>query len=178
MDSSSSSSTHSSQSLETQRNRPVIVSMSALYQTFFLYLEPLSTGVGGFYAFVLPRTYLELTHAESVPSASSPVPISMTVVLAQLANLYLLFALNEGLVLRCTNDLGLWRTLLFGLLIADFGHLYSVHELGVTKYWQVQHWNAMDAGNIGFVYIGAMMRISFLAGVGVQAMSVGEKVKK
>jgi hypothetical protein len=99
-------------------------------------------------------------------------------VLAQLANLYVLFALNEGLVLRCTDDLRVWKTLLFGLLVADVGHLCSVHELGLHKYWQVQHWNAMDAGNIGFVYLGAAMRISFLSGVGVQSTSAGVKVKK
>jgi hypothetical protein len=159
-------------------NGQVINSMSPFYRIFFLYLEPLSTIIGAFYAFVLPSTYLELTHAASAPTATS-VPISTQVVLAQLANLYFLFAINEGLVLRCTHDLRVWKTLLFGLLVADFGHLYSVYELGFSKYWEVWLWNAMDAGNIGFVYVGAMMRISFLLGVAVETPSgAQEKVKK
>ena len=122
----------------------VIISMSHLYRIFFLYLEPLSTIVGAFYASILPNTYLELTHAPSAPSFASTVPVSTSVVLTQLANLYFLFALNEGLVLRSTNDVRVWKTLLFGLLVADFGHLYSVYGLGVHKYCQVWGWNAMD----------------------------------
>jgi hypothetical protein len=155
-----------------------IVSLSSLYQIFFLYLEPVSTLVGAYYAHLRPRTYLALTHAASAPQPPSLVPTSTSVVLSQLANLYFLFALNEGLVLRSTNDLKVWRTLLFGLLVADLGHLYSLWELGMGKYWQVWEWNAMDGGNIGFVYLGAVMRISFLLGLGVNARQVGEKVKK
>ena len=155
----------------------LILSMSPLYQIFFLYLEPVSTVVGAFYAYVLPGTYLDLTHAPSAPE--SAVPTSTTVVLAQLANLYFLFALNEGLVLRSTSDVRVWKTLLFGLLIADFGHLFSVYELGLHKYWQVWVWNAMDMGNIGFVYLGALMRVCFLSGVGLTtSKSLSRRIKQ
>lgn len=149
-----------------------IVSMSLLYRIFFLYIEPLSTIIGAYYAFVLPRTYLELTHLSSAPLPTTPVPTSSTVVLAQLANLYFLFALNEGLVLRATSDLRVWKTLLFGLLIADLGHLFSVREVGYHVYWRFWTWNAIDAGNVGFVYAGAITRIMFLSGVGVAAVPV------
>jgi len=142
------------------------VRISTLYRLFFLYVEPLSTIIGAFYAHLLPRTYLELTHSASAPREA--LPISTTVVLTQLANLYLLFALNEGLVLRATNNLRVWRTLLFGLLIADFGHLYSVYQLGHEAYWRCWTWNAMGWGNVGFVYLGACTRILFLLGIGVR----------
>lgn len=33
-------------------------------------------------------------------------------------------------------------------------------------------WNRMDYGNIGFVYMGAMMRIMFLMGVGLSGIEV------
>lgn len=78
-------------------------------------------------------------------------------------------------MLRSTKDVKVWKTLLFGLLVADFGHLYSVHELGQHKYWQIWDWNAMDAGNIGFVYLGAFMRICFLLGIGVQTLDQASK---
>lgn len=61
--------------------------------------------------------------------------------------------------------------MLFGLLLADFGHLYSVSALGPQIYWSVWGWNAMDWGNIGFVYAGALMRMAFLAGVGLNTKS-------
>jgi hypothetical protein len=60
-----------------------------------------------------------------------------------------------------------WRTVLFVLLVADFGHLYSVSPLGSDVYWKVWDWNAMDWGNIAFVYLGATMRIAFLSGIGL-----------
>ena len=59
------------------------------------------------------------------------------------------------LVLRSTSDLRVWKTVLVGLLIADFGHLYSVHSLGYAIYYRAWSWNAMHWGNIGFVYVGA-----------------------
>ncbi len=112
-----------------------------------------------------------MTHAASAPSYASTIPLSTSVVLSQLANLYFLFTLNEALVLRSTSDLRVWKTVLFGLLVADFGHLYSIKELGHEVYWNVLKWNAMDWGNVAFVYAGATTRIMFLAGVGLNTES-------
>lgn len=44
---------------------------------------------------------------------------------------------------------------MFGLLVADLGHLYSVKSLGLGIYFRAWGWNAMHWGNVGFVYIGA-----------------------
>jgi hypothetical protein len=142
--------------------------LPAVYSCFFLFIEPVSALVGAFYAHFKPLDYLQLTHLPSSPSNMSAIPLSTDIVLTQLANLYLLFALNEALVLRSTNDLRVWRTVLFGLLLADCGHLYSVSSLGPQIYWRFWTWNAMHWGNVGFVYAGALMRLSFLAGVGLK----------
>ncbi|KAI0180079.1 hypothetical protein GGR52DRAFT_226130 [Hypoxylon sp. FL1284] len=146
------------------------------YRAFFLIIEPISALVGAFYAHFRQDEYLAMTtHLAS----SSPVPLGTSVVLSQLANLYLLFALNEALVLRATGDLRVWRTVLFGLLLADFGHLYSVCGLGSWVYWDASRWNAMDWGNVAFVYLGATMRIAFLSGVGLgTSVSAKNKAKK
>jgi len=87
--------------------------------------------------------------------------------LSQLANLYLFFAINEALVLRSTSDLRVWKTVLFCLLIGDLGHLYTVRGLGPDIYWSFAKWNAIDWGNIPFVYLGATLRLAFLANVGL-----------
>jgi hypothetical protein len=128
------------------------------------------------FAHFQPQTYLNLTHAASAPAIH--IPIGTSIVLSQLANLYLLFAINEALVLRSTSDLRVWRTLLFGLLIADLGHLFSVAKLGSDIYWRVQIWSAIDWGNVAFVYIGAMSRIAFLCSVGLGNETRGTKVKE
>lgn len=142
------------------------------YRLFFLFIEPVSALVGAYYAHLDQRTYLELTDATSSPTGAgveggSAVPRGTTIVLSQLANLYLFFALNEALVLRSTGDLRVWRTVLSLLLLADFGHLWTVRPLGWSVYWRVDTWNAIDWGNVPFVYFGASMRIAFLLGVGL-----------
>lgn len=152
--------------------------LPAIYSAFFLIIEPISAVIGAFYAHFKPLDYLQLTHAASAPSYSSTIPLSTSIVLSQLANLYLLFAINEALVLRSTSDLRVWKTVLFGLLLADFGHLYSVKDLGIEIYWNVLKWNRMDYGNVGFVYAGATMRLLFLAGVGLDTPASREAAKR
>ncbi|KAK4460172.1 hypothetical protein QBC42DRAFT_272988 [Cladorrhinum samala] len=138
--------------------------LPVLYRLFFLLVEPLAALVGAYFAFFDQKTYLELTHAAS---STSHIPTGTSIVLSQLANLYLFFAINEALVLRSTSDLRVWKTVLFCLLVGDIGHLYTVSQLGVQIYWDVFNWNSIDLGNIPFVYFGALMRVAFLAGVGL-----------
>ncbi|KAL1843535.1 hypothetical protein VTJ49DRAFT_1128 [Mycothermus thermophilus] len=142
------------------------------YRLFFLLIEPIATFTGAYYAFLGQQTYLDLTHAASSPS---PIPLGTSIAMSQLANLYFAFALSEAVVLRSTSDLRVWRAVLFCLLVADFGHLYTVSPLGPQIYWSVSSWNAIDWGNIGFVYLGALMRLAFLTGLGFGG---SRKVKK
>jgi hypothetical protein len=142
------------------------------YRLFFLFIEPVSALVGAYYAHLDQRAYLELTDASSSPTLTGAaddgaIPRGTAIVLSQLANLYLFFALNEALVLRSTGDLRVWRTVLALLLLADFGHLWTVRPLGWAVYWRAAGWNAIDWGNVPFVYLGASMRIAFLSGVGL-----------
>lgn len=138
------------------------------YRLFFLLIEPIATLVGAYFAHFDQPTYLDLTHASSAPSH---IPQGTSIAMSQLANLYFAVAIIEALVLRSTSDLRVWKTMLFCLLIADLGHLYTVRSLGPQIYWTVFEWNAIDWGNIPFVYLGASMRIAFLAGVGFGAKS-------
>jgi hypothetical protein len=138
-----------------------------LYRLFFLYIEPIATAVGAYYAALDQRAYMHLT----LPSAGSSllgtsISTRESIVLYQLANLYFVFALNEALVLRATNDVRVWKVFLFGLLLADFGHLASVAPVGLDVYYRFWEWNSMYWGNLGFVYVGAAMRSCFLMGVG------------
>lgn len=144
------------------------------YRLFFLIIEPVSVLVGAYYAHFRPLDYLTLTHAATAPGSAEAIPLGTRIVLSQLANLYLFFALNEGLVLRSTGDLKVWRAVLFCLLVGDVGHLYTVRELGIGVYYGVSGWNVIDWGNVPFVYLGAAMRVAFLAGVGLG----GYKAKK
>ena len=146
-----------------------------LYTLFFLYIEPVSTLVGAYYAWFRQNDYASMTY--STPGALLGVSTRESIILNQLANLYFVFAFNEALVLRATNDRKVWRAFLLGLLIADFGHLYSVKDVGVQVYWEFWKWNAMYWGNLGFVYIGATMRTAFLLNIGL-GQAGGAKKRK
>ena len=138
-----------------------------LYRLFFLYIEPVATAVGAYYAALDQKAYMHLTLPSVAGSViGTTVSTRESIVLYQLANLYFVFALNEALVLRATNDLKVWKVFLLGLLIADFGHLFSVHEVGLEVYWRFWEWNSRMWGNLGFVYVGATMRACFLSGIG------------
>lgn len=145
------------------------------YKCFFLYIEPISALAGAYYAALKPQEYLKdlslsSSDANSTHTFSTPVGMS----LAQLANLYLLFALNEHLVLSSTSSLKTWRRLLFCLLIADFGHLATMAPLGNGVFWRAWEWNAMVWGSVGFVYVGASIRIIFLLGLGLGDIEAGD----
>ncbi|CAD6456714.1 a0766a36-f63c-479e-b4ff-94160c5e0a3d-CDS [Sclerotinia trifoliorum] len=147
--------------------RPPDFRLPIVYSWFFLIIEPISALIGAYYAHFRPLTYLQLTDSLSSPYTQTTIPLSTSIILTQLANLYLLFAINEALILRCTSDLHVWRVVLAAMLVADFGHLYSVRALGSSIYWNLLRWNVMAWGNVGFVYVGAAMRVAFLRGWGL-----------
>jgi hypothetical protein len=138
------------------------------YRLFFLYIEPLSALLGAIAAGAYPGNYLALTEHTAADDVI-PLPLGMHVSLRQLANMYLLFTLNEALVLRVTSDQRVWRALLLNLAIADVGHLVSVAPMGAAVYYDVARWNAMDWGNVPFVYVGLLSRVCFLLGWGVKS---------
>ncbi|KAI0782629.1 hypothetical protein C8Q75DRAFT_786916 [Abortiporus biennis] len=154
------------------------------YRLFFLYIEPISAVLGACYAAGLPITYLNAFAGLSSDINHSPPPTPTLVALYQLSNLYLLFALNEHLVLSSTDSIKTWKRLLFVLLVADFGHLATMWPMAIQRglsqvYLDVLSWNIDMWGNVGFVYIGATMRICFLLGIGLQKMrTVAEKKKE
>lgn len=146
----------------TKTRTAAAYSLPLIYRVFFLIIEPISALVGAYYAHFGQEEYLALTHAASAPS---PIPLGTSIAVSQLANLYFFFAINEALVLRSTSDVRVWKTVLFCLLVGDLGHLYTVRGLGPEIYWSFAKWNAIDWGNIPFVYLGATMRLAFLANV-------------
>lgn len=143
-----------------------VAPLPLLYTLFFLYIEPVATAVGAYYAHFQQSEYMRLTYPWTT-TAVLGVSTPESIVLTQLANLYFVFALNEALVLRATTDLKVWRMFLLGLLIADFGHVYSVRVVGPEVYYRFWEWNSMYWGNLGFVYVGATMRTAFLMGIGL-----------
>lgn len=154
---------------------PPAPAIPSVYRFVFCWLEPVSILTGAIYAHFFQSTYLHLTHAASSPGVS--LPISTSIVMSQLANLYLGLAFLEASVLRATPDIKVWKTFLVGLLVADLGHLLTVLPLGTHIYWAFWRWNAIDLGNVPFVYFLAVTRICMLLGVGFQKEGVRSRSK-
>ncbi|KAJ4361815.1 hypothetical protein N0V83_010756 [Neocucurbitaria cava] len=148
----------------------------AFYRFVFLWLEPISILTGAVYAHFFPSIYLDLTHSASAPGTT--IPVSTSIIMTQLANLYLGLAILEATVLRSTSHVNVWSTFIIGLLIADFGHLYSVRAAGSDVYWAWWSWNAIDWGNVPFVYFLAVTRILMLFGVGFPSHNAGARLKR
>jgi hypothetical protein len=170
--------THTNHKLATIDCQAIMVftknQIPTAYRLLFLYIEPVLAVLGSFYAVVKPEEYLSLLDtASAADAAHSALPIATTIALSQLANVYVLCGLNEALILRATAELQVWRLLLGAFLLADVGHLASALPRGFTVFWNITDWNRMDWGGIGFVYVLAAARISFLAGVGFDGVAQG-----
>lgn len=63
------------------------------YTAFFLYIEPVATAVGAYYAFLSQHEYMQMT----LPSVTGLAGVSTreSIVLNQLANLYFVFVSHQ-----------------------------------------------------------------------------------
>jgi hypothetical protein len=148
------------------------------YCLFHLYIEPLVFVPGGIYLSLFrPRQFLLSTVPSPLslpysPSLASPEPITPLhrILLTNTAALYILFMLNELLVLRLSDDIRVWRAVVFAMLCCDLVHLYGVWVAsGGAEFmlspgqWMVEEWV-----NTGILLGGAVLRGCFLVGVGVR----------
>jgi hypothetical protein len=89
------------------------------------------------------------------------------VIFDNLAATYVLFAFNEAVVLRVTDDIRVWKAVIAGILCCDLVHLYASHNaLGKDVFWNPQLWRQDDWVNDGTLYLGMVIRSLFLLGVG------------
>lgn len=80
-----------------------VAPLPMIYTLFFLWIEPFSTAVGAYYAHFDQAAYMHLTYDAfpiftrkmSTLAPLNPVSTRESIVLTQLANMYLVFALNE-----------------------------------------------------------------------------------
>jgi hypothetical protein len=102
------------------------------YTLYFLYLDPLFAIFGTLLIIFNPVKFLTSTSpfplASSISIAISQPTIApiIQLLLTNIAALYLLLALNEGLVLRASGEIRVWKAVLSSLVVADVGHLYAV----------------------------------------------------
>ncbi|EFQ26691.1 uncharacterized protein LY79DRAFT_666969 [Colletotrichum navitas] len=126
--------------------------LPAFPRLVFTIFEPISL-VGGFLGPVInPDWFISEQIVGSAGSVVPPIPASDNdrLVALQLGNLYLLLAMIGLAVLNLTSEIKVVRGYLVALWVADIGHIYACyHFLGLDRFLDVTHWNAMTWGNVG-----------------------------
>ncbi|KAF7557837.1 hypothetical protein G7Z17_g355 [Cylindrodendrum hubeiense] len=140
------------------------------YRALFLYFEPFSALGGSALLHFFPSLFL---NTMSLTAQYAP---DNQVIYDQLAATYVLFAFNEAVVLRLTNDIRVWRAILMGILLCDAIHLYgSWSALGSAVFWDPRAWRPEDWVNLGALWGQGFVRLAFLAGFGIQLDTTTKK---
>lgn len=94
----------------------------------------------------------------------------------QVASLYVLFAFVELVVLRYvgTQRKDVWRLVFAGIIVSsDIGHLWALKGIADAAgqpevFYDPRAWTRwQDWGNQGLTWFGFLLRIAFVAGVGL-----------
>ena len=140
------------------------------YRIFFLYIEPVFALGGTYLCLADPERFLLGTVPLPAFVTASPLTISplIQLLLTNIGALYLLFAMNEAIVLRCTREKNVWYAIIGGMLASDFGHRYAVYAIAPERVLQFVSWSSDEWINYGTLLGGALLRCAFLLGVGNQ----------
>jgi hypothetical protein len=128
----------------TTTARPITKASTSLplaYRLTLLWLEPLSAVNGALMTFRDPADFAaKITHDPALYTPANQF------LYTQLGGAWLLFAFNEAVVLRCVDDLRVWRLLCWGMLVSDVVyHVSSVQAVGGWEVFsRVGGWNAFD----------------------------------
>ncbi|KAF2196419.1 hypothetical protein GQ43DRAFT_383348 [Delitschia confertaspora ATCC 74209] len=131
-----------------------------LYRLLFTYIEPLSALSGALLCHFNPTYFLRTMSATAIYAPSHQV------IFDQLAATYILFAFNEAVLLRMTNDLKMWKALVMGILLCDVVHLYGSWEVMGAAFFRPAEWRGEDWMNLLMLYVPVVVRLCFLGEVG------------
>ncbi|TIC96115.1 hypothetical protein CH35J_008595 [Colletotrichum higginsianum] len=155
--------------------------LPAFPRLVFTVFEPISL-VGGFLGAVInPAWFISEQIVGSASSTVPPLPVSDNdrLVALQLGNIYLLMAMVGLAVLNFTSEIKVVRGYLVALWIADIGHIYVCYNvLGLGRFLDVAHWNALTWGNVGVTAFLCLTRTAYLLGLFGPDVSAKKTAKK
>lgn len=137
-----------------------------LYRFLFLYLEPTGAFLGTIVNILDPLRYLQSLSPAATASSFSPLTRP---IYDQLAAHLLFFSWSQAFVLRSTNDIKVWKALLFGMFLCDILHLFASYRvLGPEVFFNPSLWRWEEWVNFIMLYGPGGLRLAFCAGVGVR----------
>lgn len=135
------------------------------YRFWFTWLDPLT---------LVPTVYALIFAPQNVLDAFVPAPLSAPnpdqgFLLHQLAAMFAFVAIMLGVALRVSHDIKVWRVIIGGILLVDIAILASIYvSLEQQGRLRLGALRSTDWGNILFTALCAVVRVFFLAGIGVQ----------
>ncbi|KAF4442449.1 hypothetical protein F53441_11735 [Fusarium austroafricanum] len=142
--------------------RTTLTHIPFAYRFLFLWFEPFAAFGGSILLWFAPKMFLNTMNPVAKYAPDNKV------IYDQVAATYTLFAFNEAVLLRSTNDLRVWRTVLIGILICDALHLYGSWAAIPNAFWNVGTWRWEDWVNLGSLWGQAAVRVAFLMGIGLE----------
>lgn len=135
------------------------------YRLWFLWLDPLVLGVSVYALLFTPQVMLDAL----IPPPLSAYNPDQGFLLHQLAALFTFVGIILGGVLRVSNQIQVWRVVILAVLVVDIAMLASIYaSLQQQDRLSLEAMRSEDWSSIIFTGFVTMIRIFFLAGVGVQ----------
>ena len=131
-------------------SQSVFLKIALPYRIFFLYIEPVLALGGSYFSVADPERLLLGIVPLPAFIMESPLTITpiMQLLLTNIGALYVLFAMNEAIVLRCTREKSVWVAIIAGLLVSDFGHLYAAYAIAPERALQLVNWSSDEWINV------------------------------
>ena len=134
------------------------------YRFLFLYIEPLGAFFGTIVNIFDPLRYLQSLSPTATASTYSPLTQP---IYDQLAGHLLFFSWSQAFVLRSTDDVRVWKGILFGMFLCDVLHLFASYRvLGHEVFFNPSLWRWEEWVNFIMLYGPGGLRLAFCAGLG------------
>ncbi|KAL3461962.1 hypothetical protein BJX64DRAFT_260046 [Aspergillus heterothallicus] len=143
------------------------------YRFYFLWYEPLACLLGVYAVFGQPTAYLN----SYIPTAiTETLDLTHKTLLTQMGAAFLYVGLSQGLLLRYTSDVGVWKMLNLSLLGWDAILLWGLWDgLSAQGRLSLDGLRGNDLQVIVITAVTTIVRAVFVAGVGLRSAKVVRK---
>lgn len=144
-----------------------ITYIHSIYRYYFLFFEAPMAVVGLLIILLNPLRFLTGT----LPLGTLTLyPLTLTppvrMLLTNIAFLYGMIAVLEGVVLGMTRERNVWLGIMCAMLVSDVGHVWSVVEVDRGRFARPWGWGGDEWFNYGTLLMGTGLRLGFVCGFG------------
>lgn len=134
------------------------------YRIYFQWLDPIVSTI---------TAYMAVFHKDAVLASFHPLLVprdtKYDTLLWFAAGVFAMIAVNHALLLRYTDDIGVWKITNLGVLLLDFALLWAMYEMHfVSPEMSATGIRPEDWVNYFLTLLAVAMRSSFIAEIGLK----------